>query len=309
MDQLAAMRAFVRVVETGNFTRAAEVLDTPKPTITKLVQSLEAHVRTKLLNRTTRRVTVTPDGAAYYERVVRLIADVDELDASMTISQASLQGRLRVDVGTAVAALIILPALPDFHARYPEIQIDLGVSDRPADLIAEGVDCVVRAGTITDQSLVARRIAEIHMMNCAAPSYLARHGEPRHPLDLEKDHHMVGVMHLRTGRIQTYDFAANGERHEIKGRYVVAVNEANAFLAAAAAGLGIVQVPVFMAYPYLLDGRLKPVLTEWATDLYPLHVVYPPNRHLSNKLRVFVDWIADLFAKDNLLRMRGAPEG
>lgn len=306
MDQLAAMRAFVRVVETGNFTRAAEALDTPKPTITKLVQSLEAHVRTKLLNRTTRRVTVTPDGAAYYERVVRLIADVEELDASMTISQASLQGRLRVDVGTAAASLIIVPALPDFHARYPEIQIDLGVSDRVADLIAEGVDCVVRAGTITDQSLVARRIAEIHMMTCAAPSYLARHGEPRHPLDLEQDHYMVGFMHPRTGRVETHDFAAHGEQHEIRGRHVVALNEGNAFLAAALAGLGIAQLPVFMAWPYLQDGRLKPVLTDWAIGLYPLHVVYPPNRHLSNKLRVFVDWIADLFARDERLKRRGA---
>ncbi|MBN8941870.1 MAG: LysR family transcriptional regulator [Rhizobiales bacterium] len=308
MDQLAAMRAFVRVVETGNFTRAAEALDTPKPTITKLVQSLEAHVRTKLLNRTTRRVTVTPDGAAYYERVVRLIADVDELDASMTVSQASLQGRLRVDVGTSAASLIILPALPDFHARYPEIQIDLGVSDRVANLIAEGVDCVVRAGTITDQSLVARRIAEIHMMTCAAPSYLARHGEPLHPLDLEKDHYMVGFMHPRTGRVETYDFSAHGEQHEIRSRYVVAVNEGNAFMAATLAGLGIAQVPVFMAWPYLVDGRLKPVLTDWTIGLYPLHVVYPPNRHLSNKLRVFVDWIADLFARDTLLKRRGAPE-
>jgi LysR family transcriptional regulator, regulator for bpeEF and oprC len=306
MDQLAAMRAFARVVETGNFTRAAEALDMPKPTVTKLVQSLEAHVRTKLLNRTTRRVTVTPDGAAYYERVIRLISDIEELDASMTLSQASLQGRLRVDVGAAVASLVILPALPDFHARYPDIQIDLGVSDRPADLIGEGVDCVVRAGAITDQSLVARRISEIRRINCAAPAYLDRYGEPQHPLDLEKDHHVVGIIHPRTGRYESSDFSANGERHEIYSRYVVAVNEANAYMAAALAGLGIVQAPYFMAHPYLQDGRLRPVLSEWAVDPYPLHVVYPPNRHLSNKVRVFVDWVADLFARETLLKRRAA---
>jgi LysR family transcriptional regulator, regulator for bpeEF and oprC len=130
VDQLSAMRAFVRVVESGTFTRAAELLDMPKPTVTKLIQALESHLRTKLLNRTTRRVTVTPDGAAYYERAVRLLSDLDELDSSVSLSQASFRGRLRVDVGSTVATMIIIPALPAFHARYPEIQLDLGVSDR-----------------------------------------------------------------------------------------------------------------------------------------------------------------------------------
>ena len=304
MDQLAAMRAFVRVVETGNFTRASDALNTPKPTLTKLVQSLESHVQTKLLNRTTRRVTVTPDGAAYYERVVRILAEVEELDASMTLSHASLQGRLRVDVGTVVASLVIVPALPDFHARYPDIQIDLGVSDRLADLAGDGVDCVVRAGTITDQSLVARRIADIHLITCAAPSYLARKGEPKHPLELETDHYVVGFTQQRTGRARSYDFLRGNEMLEITPRYAVAVNDGNAFLAAALAGLGIAQVPGFMACPYLTDGQLKQVLPDWTSRPFPMHVVYPPNRHLSNKLRVFVDWVAALFAADQRFRRR-----
>src|SRR6266567_2648380 len=158
MDHMAAMRAFVRVVEVGTFTRAAQLLNIPKPTLSKLIQGLEAHLRTRLLNRTTRRVTVTADGAAYYERVISILADVDELDGSMTLSQASPKGKLRIDVGTSLALLIIIPALPDFHARYPDIQIDLGVSDRPVDLLSENVDCVLRAGSLTDQSLIARRI-------------------------------------------------------------------------------------------------------------------------------------------------------
>src|SRR5918994_6163073 len=176
MDQVAAMRAFVRVVETGTFTHAAKLLRTPKPTLTKLIQTLEAHVETKLLHRTTRRVTVTPDGAAYYERVVRLLGDLDELDATMTVSQATPKGRLRIDVSASLALLVIIPALPEFHARYPDIQLELGVTDRAVDLIGENVDCVVRAGQITDQALVARRIAEMHFVTCAAPSYLARYG-------------------------------------------------------------------------------------------------------------------------------------
>src|SRR5207253_1339420 len=129
-------------------------------------------------------------GAAYYERVVRLLADLEELDGSMALSQASLKGRLRIDASVSLASLIIIPALPQFHARYPDIQVDLGVTDRPVDLIAENVDCVVRAGELTDQSLIARRIGELHFITCAAPAYLARHGEPRHPSELEQHHHV-----------------------------------------------------------------------------------------------------------------------
>ena len=193
------MRAFVRVVEAGTFTRASGLLDMPKPTITKLIQALEAHLQTKLLHRTTRRVTVTPDGAAYYERVVRLLADLDDLDGSMALSQAAPKGRLRIDVSASLALLVIIPALPDFHARYPDIQVELGVTDRLVDLIGENVDCVVRAGELTDQSLIARRIGGLDFITCAAPSYLDRYGEPRHPTDFEKNHYMVGYFHAGQG--------------------------------------------------------------------------------------------------------------
>ena len=304
MDQLAAMRAFARVVEAGTFTHAANSLQMPKPTVTKLIQSLEAHVRTKLLNRTTRRVTVTPDGAAYYERVVGLLSELEELDGSMTQSQASPRGRLRVDVGASLALLIIIPALPDFHARYPDIQIDLGVTDRPVDLVAENVDCVVRGGDLTDQSLIARRIAQLPFLNCAAPSYLQRYGEPRHPSQLETDHHIVSFFHPRTGRPHQLDFVRGDEEIEVTGRYIVSVNESNAYVAAALAGLGIIQTPRFMVEDHLAAGALRPVLADWSTKPMSLHVVYPPNRHLSNKLRVFVDWIADLFASGTISRQR-----
>lgn len=306
MDQLAAMRAFVRVVEVGTFTRAAELLRTPKPTVTKLIQSLEAHVRTKLLNRTTRRVTVTPDGAAYYERAVRLLADLDELDSGMSTSQASHKGRIRIDVSASLAMLVIIPALPGFHARYPDIQIDLGVTDRPVDLIAENVDCVVRAGDLTDQSLIARRVGELRFITCAAPAYLVRHGEPRHPKDLEKDHYTVGYFSARTGRVFPQTFISGDDEIEVPGRYVLSVNDGNAYVAAALSGLGVVQAPIFMVEQHLANGELQPVLTDWKIEPLPLHVVYPPNRHLSNKLRVFVDWIADLFARHDLIQRRMA---
>ena len=304
MDQLAAMRAFVRVVEAGTFRQAAESMRIPKPTITKLIQGLETHVSTKLLNRTTRRVTVTPDGAAYYERVVRLLGELDELDGSMALSQAHAKGRLRVDVGSSLAVLVIIPALPDFYARYPDIQIDLGVTDRPVDLIGENVDCVIRGGTLSDQSLIAWRIAEITFATCAAPSYIARHGEPRHPAELKTGHHVVNYFHPRSGRMSPLDFTANGETFETAGPHRIAVNDSLAYITAATAGLGIIQAPMFMLHKHIEAGRLVRILKDWTSEPLNIHVVYPPNRHLSNKLRVFVDWIADLFAHHELLQIR-----
>jgi DNA-binding transcriptional LysR family regulator len=296
LDQLAAMRAFVRVVEAGSFTRAAASLDTPKPTVTKLIQTLELHLRTKLLNRTTRRVTVTPDGAAYYERAVQLIADVDELDGSMTAAQSRPKGKLRIDMSGAVAQLFVIPALPGFFEAYPDIQIDCGVSDRPTDLIGENVDCVLRAGELLDQSLIARRLADMPMITCAAPSYLARMGEPMHPADLEKHHQLVNFFSARTGRAISFDFARGNERLEIEGRHSVTLNEGTSYVVAAVAGLGVAQSPKFMVDSYLATGQLRQILSDWTVEPLPLHVVYPPNRHLSNKLRVFVDWVAGLFA-------------
>jgi DNA-binding transcriptional LysR family regulator len=292
MDQLAAMRAFVRVVEAGSFTRAAISLDTPKPTITKLIQMLEQHLRTKLLNRTTRRVTVTPDGAAYYERALRLITDLDELDSSMAAAQARPKGKLRIDTSGAVAQMCVLPALPDFFARYPEIEIDCGVSDRQTDLLSENVDCVLRVGELMDQSLIARKIADMPMVTTAAASYVERFGEPVHPSDLQSTHQVVSFFSTRTGRPVAMDFTRDGERLEISGRKQLALNEGTSYVRALVAGLGIGQSPYFMVEEHLAAGRLRRVLTDWKTDPLPMHVVYPPNRHLSNKLRVFVDWVA-----------------
>jgi DNA-binding transcriptional LysR family regulator len=301
------MRAFVRVVEAGNFTRASASLDMPKPTVTKLIQTLEGHLRTQLLNRTTRRVIVTSDGAAYYERAIRLLADLDDLDGNMSLSQARPKGRLRIDVSASLAMLVIIPALPAFHARYPDIQIDLGATDRPVDLVGENVDCVIRGGTIADQSLVARRIGDMNFITCAAPAYLDRYGEPQHPRELETTHYGIGYFSAGTGQHHPFDFTLNGERHEVRARHVIAVNEGNAYVAAGLAGLGVLQGPEFMVLNHLQTGALRRVLHEWTSEPVPLHVVYPPNRHLSNKVRVFVDWIADLFATDELIRRRAAP--
>lgn len=306
MDKFSAMQTFVRVVEAGNFTKAADSLELPKPTVTRLVQTLEAHLQTKLLNRTTRRVTVTPDGAAYYDRAIRLLGDIDELESSMSHAKANPRGRLRIDVGASVGTLVLIPALPEFHKLYPDIQIDLGVSDRPVDLLSENVDCVLRGGELSDQSLVARRVGELQFIAAASPDYLKRHGMPRHPRDLESGHTVVGFFSARTGRHFPYDFHKDGESIEVSGRYIVSVNDSNAYVAAGLAGLGIVQAATFMLQSPIASGELEPVLADWCSAPVPIHVVYPPNRHLSTKLRVFVDWVADLFARDDLMQRKSS---
>jgi len=305
MDKFVAMQAFVRVVEAGTFSKAADSLAMPKPTITRLIQTLEAQLDTKLLNRTTRRVTVTADGAAYYDRALRLLGELDELESSMSKAKANPRGRLRVDVGASVAQMLLIPALPDFFARYPDIQIDLGVSDRPVDLIGENVDCVLRGGEITDQSLVARRIGEFHTILCATPDYLERRGVPQHPNDLEGERHtVVKYFSHRTGRPYPFVFSQGDERIEVEGRHVLSVNDSTANIAAGLAGLGIVRTTTFQAQAHIAALRLQPVLLDWCADSIPLYVVYPPNRHLSTKLRVFVDWVAELFARSDLIQRK-----
>ena len=305
MDKFAAMQAFVRVVEAGTFTKAADSLNLPKPTVTRLIQMLETHLQTKLLNRTTRRVTVTADGAAAYDRALRLLGEMDELESSMSRAKANPRGRLRIDVGASVAQLLLIPALPDFHAKYPDIQIDLGVSDRPVDLVGENVDCVLRGGEITDQSLVARKIGEFHTILCATPDYLKRHGMPKHPNDLEGDaHRVVSYFSHRTGRPYPFEFTRGNERIELAPRYTISVNDSTANLTAGLAGLGMVRTTTFQARTHIDAGMLVPVLLDWCADSIPLYVVYPPNRHLSTKLRVFVDWVAELFARSDLIQRK-----
>src|SRR5215470_11252701 len=186
MDRFQAMEVFIRVVETGGFTKAADAMRMPKPTVTTLVQNLEAHLGVKLLNRTTRRVSVTPDGAAYYERCMRILTDVEETESVLSRAKSTPHGRLRVDVAGGFGRRFLVPVLSEFFERYPEIQLEVGCSDRPVDLIEEGVDCVVRGGEQPDSTLVARRIATFELLTCATPEYFKRNGVPQHPHDLER---------------------------------------------------------------------------------------------------------------------------
>jgi DNA-binding transcriptional LysR family regulator len=307
MDRFDAMQAFARVVEAGSFTKAADTLQVSRATVTQLVQQLETRLRVKLLNRTTRQVRVTADGAAYYERVVQLLADMEDAEAALSSSTAQPRGRLRVDVPSPLARLILIPALPAFHARYPEIQIEMGVSDRVVDVIADNVDCVVRGGEPTTPSLVARRVANLPIGAYAAPGYLQQHGVPAHPSELENTHHrIVGFVWQRTGKPLTFDMQRGGERVSVQGRYVIAVDDGNACLAAGLASLGVLWLPRYMADAHAARGELTPLFADWRFDAMPLYVVYPPNRHVSAKVRAFVDWVVELTAQ---MRERTHPTG
>ena len=295
MDRFDAMRAFARVVETGSFTQAAQTLHMSRTTVTQLVQQLEARLRVRLLNRTTRQVNVTADGAAYYERVIRLLADMDDAETSLSSASEAPRGRLRVDVPSPLARMVLVPALPAFHARYPDIQLDMGVSDRIVDLIGENVDCVVRGGELADQSLMARRVGDLQLGVYAAPAYLERAGTPTHPRELEDSHHrIVGFLWARTGRALPYAMRRGEESVNVHGRYILAVDDGNAYLAAGLAGMGVMWLPDYMSKAHVAQGDLIPIFEDWQLDPMPMFVAFPPNRHVSAKLRAFIDWIVEL---------------
>ncbi|KJU79993.1 LysR family transcriptional regulator [Ectopseudomonas oleovorans] len=298
MDRFDAMQAFARVVETGSFTKAAATLHMSKTSVTQLVQQLEARLRVRLLNRTTRKVNVTADGAAYYERVVRLLADVDDAETSLSSASMAPRGRLRVDVPSPFARMLLIPALPAFYARYPEIQLTMGVSDRLIDIIGENVDCVVRGGEITDQSLIARHVGDLQLGIYATPGYLQRAGTPMHPRELEAaGHHTVDFLWSRTGKALPYAMQRGEERIEAHGRPLLTVDDGNAYLAAGLAGLGMLWLPHYMAKPHLASGELVRLFEDWQMKPMPMYLAFPPNRHVSAKLRVFIDWVVALMAE------------
>jgi LysR family transcriptional regulator for bpeEF and oprC len=278
----------------------------PKATVSTLIQQLETTLAVKLLHRTTRHVSVTADGAAYYERCLRILSDVREAEESLSRTRLSPSGRLRVDAPTGLAADVIVPALPQFFEQYPDIQLELGCSDRPVDLVEEGVDCAVRGGALGDSSLIARRVGILHFVTCASPAYLERHGRPAHPNDLLQ-HRCVNYFSARTGKIYDWDFTRDGERVQVALPGSIALNDSNAYIAAGIAGLGIVQMANFMMEPMIKDGLFESILDDWISDPLPIHVVYPQNRHLSAKVRVFVEWVAELFSNHPGMRLPKMP--
>lgn len=303
MDRFQAMKVYMAVVDARSFSRAADNLSLPRATVTTTIQNLENLLRVRLLNRTTRSVSLTPDGAAYYERCARLLSDLEEMEAAFRDVAQRPQGRLRIDVPTIIGRLILIPKLCEFRQRYPDIELVIGMGDRPVDLVQEAVDCVIRGGELIDSTLVARRIGSINFVTCGAPAYFERHGTPQTLAELQV-HQAVHYFSARTGRIIDWDHLVDGQLQHVKVPGSIAVNDAEAYMALALQGFGLVQAARFMALPYLERGELIEILPQWRPEPLPISVLYPQNRHLSPKVRAFSDWAAELFAQCPLLSGR-----
>ncbi|WP_395675419.1 LysR family transcriptional regulator [Inquilinus sp.] len=294
MDRLTTLDLFVRIVDAGSFAAGAEQLGQSRALASRAILDLETRLGTRLLNRTTRRLSLTEAGAAFYRRAQRITADMAEAEEEATALHARPRGLLRVNAPMSFGVLHVAPALAAYLERYPEVSVDLTLNDRVVDLLEDGYDLAIRIGRLADSSLIARRLAPCRILLCAAPSYLAAHGTPEHPSDL--------VRH----RCISYAYGANrdewiltGPGGEVRVRIGarLQVNNGDAIQAAIREGYGIARQPDFIAAPDLAAGRMVQVLPEWRLPEMGIHAVYPPARTLSAKVRSFVDFMAERFAR------------
>jgi len=291
VDRLDAMRVFVRIVELKSFTKAAGDLQLPRATVTHTIQQLEKRLGVRLLHRTTRQVSATLDGEAYFQRCVRLLADVEEAESAFSRSAATPKGKLRVDLQGTLGMHFLLPHIGEFFAKYPEVELEIGMGDRLVDLVREGVDCVLRAGEPRESSMVGRRVALLAQVTCASRAYLERHGSPR-TLDEFRAHRAVNYTGA-TGKILPFEFLVGDELRTMQLRGSATVSHADAYVTCCEAGLGFIQLPRYHVERQLADGSLCEVLGKHRPVPMPVSVLYPHHRQLSPRVRVFVDWVAD----------------
>lgn len=298
-NQIEALRVFVRIVEAGNFTRAAASLNMPKTTVSAIVRNLEDHVSTKLLSRTTRRVSVTSEGAQYYEGALQVLSQIQKLDDGLTQRASDIVGTLRVEMPSSLAMHVFVPRLQEFSDLHPKLRLDLSVSDRPVDYLVENVDCAIRVGELRDRSLIRRKLPHLKLVTCASPEYLQRFGEPAHPSELVQRHRLIGYLKGATGARSPLRFVRDAETLDLEPGYLAA-NEAATCASLAKAGLGIVQVAHFLVEHELATGKLKEVLPNWQAPALPLNLVYPPNRSVHKRLRAFLDWAPAIMKQASL---------
>lgn len=303
MDRIHAMQAFARVVEAGSFTRAAHIMELPKTTISRLVQSLETSLGLRLLQRNTRAMTLTAEGEAYYNRLVGVLADLEELESTARGNQATLSGSVRVELGTSMAADVVVPALPQFYRQYPGLQLALCVGNGDMDMVGKGIDCAVRIGPVVNDSLVGRVIGHMPFTTCASPAYLQRCGVPQHPDDLVRHaHQTVGLVFSHLGpKALPFDFRRGEQSVSLPLQPGLEMNDTHACVAAAVSGLGVVQLPAIAAAQALRCGDLVAILGDWAPSPLPVRLLYPSHRFLSAKVRVFMDWLIELTQEHDML--------
>jgi LysR family transcriptional regulator for bpeEF and oprC len=295
MDQLFCMRVYTRVVEHGSFVRASDSLEISRPTVTNAVAQLEKHLKTRLLHRTTRRLSLTDEGRAYYQSCLQILGDIAEAEDSLGAARTAPRGHLRLSVPNSFMHLRFMPELPRFLERYPDVTLDVLLTDRAVNLVEEGIDCAVRASPIApDSTLVARHLMPNRRITCAAPRYLASRGTPRSVEDLA-GHNCVRFISPSTGRVGDWLFKGPQADIVFAPRGSVTVNSLEAAAAAAIAGIGIAHVPDSLVYQAIMDGRLRPLLLELVLPHAPLYLVYPGNRYLTAKVRAFSDFMAEIY--------------
>ncbi len=284
------MNIFVTVYETSSFTNTAEVLKLPKATVSDAIFRLEKHLGVRLLQRTTRRVAATQDGVQFYERCKNLLADFEEAETMFQKTGPEISGRIRVDMPIPMARDVIIPRLNEFLKEYPNLKIELGSTDRRVDVIREGFDFVVRVGQLVDSSLIARKIGEYSISNCASPAYLKKYGTPKNLEDLN-NHFQIHYEQTFGGKPDGFEYYDGTKFVTIKTKSLITVNNTEAYRAACLAGLGIIQSPTSGIHPEIKSGRIKKILTKYTSEPAPVHIVFANRQQISKRQRLFMEWV------------------
>jgi LysR family transcriptional regulator for bpeEF and oprC len=300
LDQLEALQLFVRVVETGSLTKAARAIGVGQPTVSKQISLLEERLGARLLNRTSRGLSVTSAGQDYYESAVRLLDDFKEADARVRRGQAAPEGTIRVASSPAFARIHLMPRLPEFFARYPGLSVDFDISERFVSLVEDGIDVALRMGTLSDSSLVARRIGTVGASTVATPAYLDRAGTPAAPGDLDS-HACIGFVHR--GALTTWRFQGPAGAISVEPKGPFRSNDAEHLRAAVLAGIGIGHTVSWLFEAEIASGAVRQVLREFETPRFPLHAVCPGGRRIPSRVRVFIDFVAEICAASPHLRV------
>lgn len=293
MDRIQAMQVFTRVAEAGSFVRAAETLSLPSSTVTSTIKNLEKYLKVRLLNRTTRRVSLTPEGLQYLAQCREILSLIEHTESSLAASVKRPQGRLRVDMPGGIAQFIVMPKLKDFYRHYPDIYLMIGVSDRQVDLVQEGVDCVIRTGDLNDSSLVARPLGRFRWITCASPDYLNEYGVPETPEELLK-HRAIHYFSASTRRANELHFVRGNETRSVAVNGNAAVNETGLYIKMCLEGFGLAQLAENIVSEHLQKGALVEVLADWQPPSVPVTLLYPHQRFLSPTVRAFNEWMTDI---------------
>lgn len=301
MDRLDIMQLFVRIAETGSFSKAARAVGVGQPTASKQIAALEERLGAQLLQRTSRGLSLTDAGQAYYEVSVRLLGEIEAGESSVGRGQISPSGILRVALSAGVGRMYVVPRLPEFFARYPDLAVDLNVSERHVNLIEDGIDVAIRIGLLADSSLLARRIGSMEVVTVASPEYLKKFGEPMTPADL--DHHKAVTFMFR-GAPRPWEFKGRSGSITVQPKGHVRTNDAEHIRAAVRAGLGIAHNSSWLFARDIASGAVRSLLNDYTPNPYPIHAVYPGGRIIPVRVKVFVDFLAQIFAEEPSLRIR-----